>query len=321
MRYDVASMASCPSCGADGGIAGGSCPRCGADISPRATSATSPAAGASASSPSLELDIPARKPQKAPAKKQAEAELHLELAIDPRSLVQPASSEPSPASGPRARPDAGPSAATPSKRGGAAGLVVRGGSGGIEVRRVASDALAVGDVAFDARLLADYGEAPGHWLLSGAYAWRVLRRQREIKQALEGRREEAARAATALEDALVAFAERAKGRVSMRPPPLEEEKGDPYAALLAEARSAEETLRSRDAVLAADQDAHQARLAAVSTRLDALETELVAAQSSERAIATEIASSQGALGRAEAKLKRAESEVRAAARDGIGTDP
>lgn len=94
-----------------------------------------------------------------------------------------------------------------------------------------------------------------------------------------------------------------------------------YATSLAEARRAEETLRSRDAVLAADQDAHNARLAAVASRLVALETELADAQGGERAIATEIASSQGALGRAEAKLKRAESEVRAAAREGIGTEP
>jgi hypothetical protein len=307
MRYDGASMASCPSCGADGGASGGACARCGARIS--SFGSPSPHASGVSAGSSLELDVPARKPQKAPAKKKPEAELSLELAVDPRSLIQPISSEPAPASGPRSRSGA-PAAGTAK---GAVSLAppAKGGSGGIVVRRELAGDLAVGDVAFDARLLADFGDPPGHWLLSATYAWRVLRRQREIKVALVGRREEAARTAAALEDAFVAFAERAKPAA---------ETDEAYAALLSDARRAEETLRSRDAVLAADQDAHNARLAAVASRLAALETELANAQGSERALATEIASNQGALGRAEAKLKRAESEVRAAAREGIGTE-
>jgi predicted nucleic acid-binding Zn-ribbon protein len=58
----------------------------------------------------------------------------------------------------------------------------------------------------------------------------------------------------------------------------------------------------------------------VASRLGALESEVSSAQGAERAIATEIASNQGALGRAEAKLKRAESELRAAAREGVGSE-
>ncbi len=251
--------------------------------------------------------MPAHKPQKAPAKKK-EVEVHLELAIDPRTLVAPADVEPAPTLASRARPHPGGGAMVLSRE--AQAPVARGGSGAITVKRDAGG-LAVGDVAFDAHLLADYGDGPGHWLLSAVYAWRVLNRQREIKGALVGRREEAARAATAHEDALVAFAERVRPAA---------EGNEAYASRLVDARSAEEMLRSRDAVLAADQDAHQARLAAVAARLEGLEAELSKAQSTERAIATEIASSQGALGRAESKLKRAESEVRAAARDGIGTD-
>jgi chromosome segregation ATPase len=183
--------------------------------------------------------------------------------------------------------------------------------GALALRRERSGGLSVADMASDASLLADYGEPPGHWLLSGLYALRVLRKQREIKAALVGRREEAARAATALEDAQVAFAERVKPAA---------QNVETYANLLAEARKADELLRSRDAVLAADQDAHRARLAAVASRLAALEAEVSSAQGAERAIATEIASNQGALGRAEAKLKRAESELRAAAREGVGSE-
>jgi hypothetical protein len=252
--------------------------------------------------------MPARRPQKAPAaKKKPEEELRLELAVDPRSLVQPASSEPTPSSGPRPRPggSAGASGAPPRAP------LARVGGGVLARRDEAPGGLEVGEVGFDARLLADYGDPPSHWLWSGLYAWRVLKRQREIKAALVGRREESRRAATELEEALVAFAERAK-------PPAEGKEA--YVALLAEARRAEETLRSLDAVLAADQDAHNARLAAVEARLAKLETDLAIGQSSERELVTEISSSQGALGRAEAKLKRAESELRAAAREGIGTE-
>jgi predicted nucleic acid-binding Zn-ribbon protein len=174
---------------------------------------------------------------------------------------------------------------------------------------MAPGALQVGDIEFDARLLGEYGDPPRHWILSGLYAWRVLRRQREIRQALDGRREEATRSATELEDALVALAERVK--------PAADQKAA-YGEALAEAKRAEDKLRSRDAVLAAEQDAHNARLAAVEARLAKLEAELVEAQGAERSVVAEISTSQGALGRAEAKLKRAEGELRAAAKADTG---
>jgi len=162
---------------------------------------------------------------------------------------------------------------------------------------------AVGDVAFDARLLADYGEPPRHWLLSPLYAWRVLRRQRELKAALVGRREEATRTAGEVEDALVALAERARPVAEKQPS---------FAHALEELRRAEELLRSRDRVLATEQDAQNARLVQVDARLAKLEQELTRAQAEERAIAAELAGAQGALTREEAKLKRAEIELRAA---------
>lgn len=293
-------MASCPSCGAEGVPSGGPCPRCGAR-----------SAGPSAAAPSIELDVPLRKaPKAASPKKKQEEEVHLELAIDPRSLVQPAVSEPTPASGARPRPGEGGGGGGPAG-GGPSTALARRASTSLAPRGASGAGLAVGDLGFDAELLADYGDAPRHWLLSPLYAWKVIRRQREIRHALVGRKEEAERAGAELEDALVAFAERAK--------PVAEQKAD-YADALAEARRAEDTLRSRDAVLAADQDAHNARLASVEARLAKLEAELASAQGSERALVAEIATAQGALGRAESKLKRAESELRAAAREGIGTE-
>jgi chromosome segregation ATPase len=159
------------------------------------------------------------------------------------------------------------------------------------------------DVAFDARLLADYGDPPQNWLLSPMYAWRVLKRRRELKTALTGRRDEAARASSEAEDALVSFAERVRATV---------EKSAPYRQALDELRNAEELLRSRDRVLAAEQDAQNARLSQVDARLSTLDAELALAIGEERAIATELSAAQNALAREDARLKRAEIELRAA---------
>jgi hypothetical protein len=160
-----------------------------------------------------------------------------------------------------------------------------------------------GDVAFDARLLADYGDPPGHWILSPFYAWRVMKRQRELRRTLAGRRGEAKRAHHEVEDALVALAERVRATA---------EKQTAFARAIEELRGAEDVLRSRDRVLAAEQDAQTARLASVDARLAKLEADLAQAQAEERALAGELASTQAALARGDAKLRRAESELRAA---------
>jgi hypothetical protein len=229
--------------------------------------------------PALELDLPVRQVKKpAPPKKKVEEELPLELAIDPRTLIQPIEPERAIA----------PSAGT--------ALVARG----------AEQVAAVHDLAFDARLLAEYGDPPRHWIASPLYAWRVIKRQRELRQVLIGRRDEASRTQTELDDALVAFAERAR--------PTAERQG-PYAPMLEDVQRAEEALRSRDRVLAADQDAQSGRLASVDAQLSKREVELAKAEADERAILAEIAAVEGALSRAEAKVKRAETELRAAQRE------
>jgi hypothetical protein len=163
--------------------------------------------------------------------------------------------------------------------------------------------LAVGDLAFDARLLADHGSAPQGWALAPVYAWRVLRRKRELRLALVERRAEAARTATEAEDALVAFAERVRPGAEKQPT---------YARAIEELRRAEDLLRSRDRVLATEQDAQKARIAQVDTRLAKLEEGLSQARVDERTTAGALAAAQAALAREEAKLKRAEMELRAA---------
>jgi hypothetical protein len=228
-----------------------------------------------------------------PPKKAPEREVALELAIDPRALVQE-----------RAQHEHSGDAAIVRVPAAAPGVIAREPSrSGRALRHSSGPPLAVGDLAFDARLLADHGSAPKGWLLAPFYAWRVLRRQRELKMALVGRREEAARTASEAEDALVAFAERVRPAAEKQPP---------YAVAIEELRRAEDLLRSRDRVLAAEQDAQNGRIAQVDARIAKLEEELAQAQGDERGAAGELAAAQAALAREEAKFKRAEVELRAA---------
>jgi hypothetical protein len=290
MRYHGA-MPSCPSCGAERAASAKNapCAACGAIPASGGPGVAVPARPAPAAlAPDFQLDVPKRPPPKPAAPRKVEAEVKLELAVEPRTFAPIAADRDSNADSnritvvqpaqamilrARARADLGPSMGS------------------------------VGDVAFDAQLLADYGPAPGHWLLSPLYAWRVLRRQRELKKGLAGRREEAKRAAHEVEDALVAFAERTR--------PVAEKQSD-FARTIEELRGAEDVLRSRDRVLASEQDAQSARLVAVDARLAKLEAELAHAQAEERTIAGELASAQAGLARGESKLKRAESELRSA---------
>ncbi len=231
--------------------------------------------------PELELDMPRAAPKAAASKKVVAEEPSLELAVDLRA-GQRQPSERAPASGRVA--------------------VVRSAS-------LRPGLVTVDDVGFDARLLADYGRAPERWLALPFYAWRVLRRQRELKEVLVGRRAEAERTARESEDAFVAFAGRVRAALE-----ADAEKGSDFAEVLIELRKAEDVLRARDTVLAREQDAHKARLDAVAVRLGKLEAELAQAQTAERRIAIELATAQAGLSREETKLKRVEAELRAAQR-------
>ncbi len=159
------------------------------------------------------------------------------------------------------------------------------------------------DIAADARLLADHGPAPTHLAMTALYAWRVLRRRRDLRKALSVRRTEAARARAEVDDALAAFAERVRPTAETCPE---------YGDALDQLRRAEEVVRSRDRVLASEIDAHRARLASVDARIGKLESEREQARADERNGAAHLATAQAELARAEAELKRAESELRAA---------
>ncbi len=290
-------MPSCPSCGAERAASAKNapCAACGA-VAASGPPAVPARPARAALAPDFQLDVPKRPPPKPVAPRKVEAEVKLELAVEPRNFA-PIAREASAGSS-RVTVHDGDSNADSNRI-----TVVQPAQAMIMRAKARELGPTVGDVAFDAQLLADYGPAPSHWLLSPLYAWRVLRRQRELKKGLAGRREEAKRAAHEVEDALVAFAERTR--------PVAEKHGD-FARTIEELRGAEDVLRSRDRVLASEQDAQSARLVAVDARLAKLEAELAHAQAAERTIAGELASAQAGLARGESKLKRAESELRSA---------
>jgi hypothetical protein len=307
----------CPSCGSETVSTLGTCRRCGAALPDDVAhsglptglliSPQPPATGSSAGLlglPDLELDVPKAAPKAPPKKKEAQEEVAIELAVDlgyggppPRASSPSFPAPPTLASG-------GMSAAPPAfaRTEFASPVSAQFGRGALAVPAAHAAGALAADVDMEASTLADYGEAPTSWWMAPLYAYRVFKRQGELKKVLEGRREDAARAGAASEDAHVAFAERAR--------PLAE-KAALYRQLVDALRSAEDLLRSRDAQLAAEQDAHAERVASVEARLATLETELAAAHEEERTSTGEVAGIQAAVGREEAKLKRAEAELKA----------
>ncbi|HXX67733.1 MAG TPA: hypothetical protein VEK07_11150 [Polyangiaceae bacterium] len=159
------------------------------------------------------------------------------------------------------------------------------------------------DVVADAKLLADHGEPPEGWIGSAGYAWRVLRRRRDLARALTTTREEARRAALEHEEALVAFAEQARPAIEWRPA---------YAEEVERLHHAEDALLSRRSALAAQNDSDSLRLASIDARIAQLEAERDRTANDERTAAADLAAAQGALEREESLLKRAETEARAA---------
>lgn len=253
--------------------------------------------------PAPDLELGARpKPAAKPAKPKAQQEeLSLELAVDPRELVAQRSAEASGA-GFHQAPGSGLQAPARAAAPAPMSTYVQARSPQPGARGQAAPLAPANDLETDAIVLADYGDAPRSWIFAPMYAWRVLKRQRELKAALAVRKAEADHAQTVLEDALVALGERAR--------PLAE-KTQTYLMALDELSRAEDMLRSRDRVLGAEQDAQRSRLQQVDARVGKAEGDLAAAQANERAVAGELASSQGALARAEAKLKKAEGELKA----------
>jgi hypothetical protein len=165
---------------------------------------------------------------------------------------------------------------------------------------------------FEARALSDYGDPPAEWWKTPLYAYRVLRRRPELKKRAALKKREADRAEGAAEDALLAYAE------LVRP---EAQKLAAYGAAFGEVRKAETVVRERDAVLAAEADAHKARQAEHDAKIAELEAQLSQIQIEERQIAGEFGEADMLAKRAEARAKRAEIEMRNAIEQAGGEAP
>jgi len=154
---------------------------------------------------------------------------------------------------------------------------------------------------FEAKALADYGPAPAQWWRTPLYAYRVKKRQPELKRALAAKKDEAKRAEAAAEDALIAFAENVRSAA---------EKDAKYASALDEVTKTEGLFRQRDTALGAEMDAHKQRQAQADAAIVELDKALAAAQAEEKVIVGELAEADALLKRAEAKMKRADIEIR-----------
>jgi hypothetical protein len=264
-------MSACPSCRAEGWV-GSVCPRCGHRV---------------ASGPELELALPpkaAPKPKPA-ARALADEDAPIELAVDLTYKAPPAPPPPPPPSAPRSDPTSSQARrAMPA-----------------EMLAPSSALVDETEEELEARTVADFGPPPRAWYETPLYAYRVLRRQAELKKLLAGRREDALRAEAMAEDALVAMGERARANAGKDPK---------YATLLGQLKAAEDLVRSRDQALARDQDAQAERIRAIDARVGQLEVEVSKAQAQARNTGDELTAAQTALQRAEAKLKRIEIELR-----------
>jgi hypothetical protein len=165
-------------------------------------------------------------------------------------------------------------------------------------RRSAADG---GVDAYEARALSDYGDPPSQWWRAPLYAYRVLRLRPDLKKRAAQKRREADRAQGAAEDALMTYGE------LVRP---EAEKLAAFGPAFSAVRATEAVVRERDAVLAAEADAHKSRQAQHAARVAELEAQLSQIQIEEKQIAGEFAEADALTKCAEARAKRAEIEMR-----------
>jgi hypothetical protein len=150
----------------------------------------------------------------------------------------------------------------------------------------------------EARVLADYGPRPEAFWHTPLYAYRVMSRRAALRRELAARKEEAERTAKRVEDALVAFGERARSLAKGGVPALERVK------------QAEDLLRSRDGALATAMDAQKGTLAEIDARLGAAEVELGRAREELAKLEAARDSADEDFKRTDAKLKRIDIEIR-----------
>jgi hypothetical protein len=215
-------------------------------------------------------------------------DLKLELDIAKASVPPKA---PAPVAAASLHPAAGPPVGVPSSHHPPAPGAVESTQRGVEDEILRQQASALGA----------YGDPPRHLWEAPMYAYRVYKRQGELRRELAARRNEAQQAATQLEDALVAFGERVRGVAESMPF---------YIRTFDPIRALEAQIRSLDGVAAAEMDQHRARMKEVGAKVTQAEQALSQLQLEERRLAEDLAQAEAAMQRAQAKLKRAEIEMR-----------
>ncbi len=155
--------------------------------------------------------------------------------------------------------------------------------------------------SFEARMLGNFGEPPAQFWRAPLYAWRVRQRLAQLRVELKARRQQAERATTAVEQALVALGQRARGTAERNPA---------YGRTLDVLRTHEQTLRQRDGALMGEMDAHSRTLAQIDQKIAELQAAATAVQIEERRVADELGVVQATVQRAEAKLKRLDIDLR-----------
>ena len=157
--------------------------------------------------------------------------------------------------------------------------------------------------SYEAKMLGNFGEPPKHFWQAPLYAWRVRQRLADLKEALKERRQLAERAAKAIDQALVALGQRARGAAELNPQ---------YGRTLDLLRMNEQTLRQKDGALMGEMDAHSRKLAQIDQKIAELQSVATQMQAEERRISDELNMAQATVQRAEAKLKRLDIDLRSA---------
>ncbi len=157
--------------------------------------------------------------------------------------------------------------------------------------------------SFEAKMLANFGDAPKHFWQAPLYAWRVRQRLADLRDALKERRQQAERASKAIDQSLIALGQRARGTAERNPQ---------FGRTLDLLRIHEQTLRQKDSALMGEMDTHNRKLAQIDQKIAELQTVATQMQAEERRIADELAMAQATVQRAEAKLKRLDIDLRSA---------
>lgn len=152
---------------------------------------------------------------------------------------------------------------------------------------------------FDARVLVDYEPPPEAFYMAPIYALNIIRRRAEVVRELALAKEASARAERDATDALCNLGERLRSA-------LEAQGGRGLEDIV----RIEQVMRARDAALAADMDAHRARLAEIDAKVAQITIELSQHESAQHAAQADLDAAKEALAREEAKMKRVEIEMR-----------